>query len=226
VPHSTTRGFQGASLSSANLRGALLSYAQLQGAEFGYAELTGTSFDLVCAWRADARSAPYTTQTWVALPKEKNFPKCEWTAACFAELEQLIAEEVPEGKNKRAAMKRIELSLDPTKTLEGEDDMANIWAHLERYAPTLDDYRKSVAKEWRETGCAAEGAPYVLHALITRLSSYYTHMTPITNERDLKKALAVDFLDKNCAGAHGLSEADKTTLKKFAAPAAAQAPKP
>jgi hypothetical protein len=41
------------------------------------------------------------------------------------------------------------------------------------------------------------------------------------------KSLASAFLDDaHCAGAHGLSEADKAKLKKIAAPAAQQAPEP
>jgi hypothetical protein len=45
--------------------------------------------------------------------------------------------------------------------------------------------------------------------------------------RDAAKALAAAFLDEaHCAGAHGLSGADKAKLKEIAAPAAPQAPKP
>jgi hypothetical protein len=152
--------------------------------------------------------------------------ECDWTAASFAALKQLIAEKVPEGDNKRAAMERIERRLDPTKALEGEDEMAKVWAAArESVPPTPEAYEKSLAGQWRELGCTAEGAPYVLHALIARLSS--ADSSPFRDQSAAVKTLASDFLDEaHCPGAHGLSEADKATLKKIAATVAPPAPKP
>lgn len=58
--------------------------------------------------------------------------------------------------------------------------------------------------------------------LIRRQSAPVEHR----DQSDAAKALASAFLDEaHCAGAHGLSEADKAELKKIAARAAAQAPK-
>jgi hypothetical protein len=68
-----------------------------------------------------------------------------------------------------------------------------------------------------------EGAPYVLRALLARL---HGDVSPFAEDSPEKTKLAAAFLDENCAGAHGLSEKDKAELKKIAAPAAAQAPKP
>ncbi|MDQ6869835.1 MAG: hypothetical protein M3178_16310 [Pseudomonadota bacterium] len=79
--------------------------------------------------------------------------------ASFAALKQLIAREVPEGIDRHDAMARIEERLDPTKTLEGEDEMAKIWAARESDTPPPEVYERSLAGIWRETGCAAEGAP-------------------------------------------------------------------
>jgi hypothetical protein len=92
-----------------------------------------------------------------------------WTAASFVALKQLITEEVPEqptvevseGGAKRTEMARIEHSLDPTNALEGEDEMATKWAAREREAPAPEAYRKSLAKQWRAVGCAAEGTTHV-----------------------------------------------------------------
>jgi hypothetical protein len=84
---------------------------------------------------------------------------------------------------------------------------------------------KSLAGEWRKTGCAAEGAPYVLHALIVRLGNHFT--SRFRDQSDEARALASDFLDEaHCPGAHVLSDDDKAVLKKIAASAAPQAPKP
>jgi hypothetical protein len=125
--------------------------------------------------------------------------------------------------SKRFAMDRIERRLDPDKALKDEDELAKIWAARESEAATREKYEKNAAGRWRETGCAAEGAPYVLHALIAGLSS---PLSPFHYQIDAAKALADAFLDEpNCPGAHGLSEADRAELKKIAAPAAPQAPK-
>jgi uncharacterized protein YjbI with pentapeptide repeats len=216
---------QGASLDYTQLQGASLDHAHLQGASLDHAQLQGASFVDVCAWRADARQADWK-DTRVALkgPKVNKVPICDWTAASFAELKKLIAKEVPEGNSRRSAMERIEQRLDPTKPLDGEDEIAKIWAAREREVPTLEAYEKNLTGQWREAGCAAEGAPHVLHAFVARLSGY---TSPFRGRSEEAKALATAFLDEaHCAGAHGLSEADKATLNEIAAPAAPQAPKP
>jgi hypothetical protein len=133
----------------------------------------------------------------------------------------LIGKEVP----------KIEQRLDPTRPLKGEDEMAKVWAAREGDSPTPEAYAKSLAGQWRELGCAAEGAPYVLHALIARLSRIArlssADSSPFRFQSYAAEALASAFLDEaRCPGAHGLSEADKAKLKEIAALAAPQAPKP
>ena len=185
----------------------------------------------VCVWRADARSAAWK-DTRVARPETRpegsfgEFFYCSWAGDSFAELKLLIAAEVPEGEIRDGAMERIEQHLDPTKTPEGEDEdeLAKIWAAREREAPTPEAYEKVQARQWGELGCAAEGAPYVVHALIARLSGVDTSDR---DQSDAAKSLASAFLDEaHCPGAHGISPADKADLKKIAAPAAPKAPKP
>jgi hypothetical protein len=102
--------------------------------------------------------------------------------------------------------------LDPAKALEGEDEMAKIWAAHERESPSPEDYAKSLERQWLELGCATVGAPYVLHGLIAELS--YPDFSPFRDQSDAAKALAVAFLDEaHCPGAHGRSEADKAELE-------------
>jgi len=121
-------------------------------------------------------------------------------------------------------MRRIEQNLDPSKARTGEDEMATIWAAHERETPAPEVYAKSLAGQWRELGCAAEGAPYVLHGLIARLRWWDS---PFRDRSDEATSVAAAFLDEaHCLGAHGLSEADKAILKEIAAPAAPQTPKP
>ena len=147
---------------------------------------------------------------------------CDCTAASFAALKQRIAAEVPEGDIKHEAMEKIERRLDPTKVLKGEDEMAKVWAARERESPTPSVYAKGLADQWHKTGCAAEVAPYVLHGLIAQLNDPFD--SPLRGQSDAAKDLAAAFLDENCAGARGLSEADKAKLKKIAAAAEPQAP--
>lgn len=169
------------------------------------AQLQGASFVDVCVWRAEARQA-----AWKDTRVARAHPKCDWNADSFTELKQLIAKDVPEEFARRFATERIEHRLDPVKALEGEDEMAKIWAAREREAPTPEVYEKSLA----ETDCAAEGAPYVLHALIDRLSSPVS--SPFRDQSDTAKALAAAFPDEaHCPGGRGLSDADKAALKEI-----------
>ncbi len=102
--------------------------------------------------------------------------------------------------------------------------MAKVWAARERETPTPEAYVKNLAVVWRELGCTADGAPYVLHGLVAQLSDPI--LSPFQHQSGWAKKLASDFLYENCAGAHGLSEEDKATLKEIAAPAAPQPPTP
>ncbi len=221
---------QGASLFGALLQGASFYGAQIQGTTLDFAQLQSASFHVVCIWRADARKADWGDSRVSAAQnglKGKYNDKCDWSANSFVALKQLIAEKVPNGPHRRFAMERIEQRLDPdpTKTLEGEDEMAKIWSAREDEDLVNTNYEISLARQWRELGCAAEGAPYVPHGLVAHLSNRLS--SPFNDDSDAAKALAADFLDEgHCAGAHGLSEADKAELKKIRDTPPPQAPKP
>jgi hypothetical protein len=119
-------------------------------------------------------------------------------------------------------MATIKQRLDP-KSWDGEDETAKIWAAREGMSPTPEASAKTLAGQWRKLGCAAEGAPYVLHGLVRQLSD--TWSSPFRDQSDAAKDLAADFLhEAHCAG--GLSEDDKANLKRTAVPAALPAPKP
>jgi uncharacterized protein YjbI with pentapeptide repeats len=218
---------QCASLDGAQLQGASLEHTRLQGASFVQTQLQGASFVHVCVWRADARQADWG-DTRIAGPEtgpEADTRLCVWTVDSLAALKRLLAEAAVGDTPAGEAFEIIEQRLDPPKALEREDEMAKIWAARERESPAPEAYEKSLAGQWRELGCAADGAPYVLRGLITQLTN--RDSSRFRDQSDVAKALASAFLDEaHCAGAHGLSEADKATLKKIAAPAAPQAPKP
>jgi hypothetical protein len=84
---------------------------------------------------------------------------------------------------------------------------------LERASHTSDDvYEAALAKRWRELGCAAEGAPYVIGGLLRQLE----FEGPFAEESPQKHILARAFLDEeHCAGAHGLTEDEKARLRQM-----------
>jgi len=102
-------------------------------------------------------------------------------------------------------MTGIEPRLDPTKGWQGEGKIAEAWAALGSFSPALDAYEKGLAKQLRQTGCAADGGPFVLTGLLNRLEDMKTPQ---------ESALAAQFLDeKHCPGAHGLSPDAKAKLE-------------
>jgi uncharacterized protein YjbI with pentapeptide repeats len=213
---------QGASLEEAELQGASLGGAQLQGAVLDRAEIQGASLDQVFVWRAVAPNAdgartiePETApkyeevncSTVMAPPTLLGPPPevCDWSVDAFAALKRLIEAQVPPGDRRELALRRIG-RLDPDDTkVEWESDT---WHALKRASPPPKDYEKILAGILRDAGCAAEGAPYVIRRLLR-------------SHQELTRALAPTFLDEaNCPGAHGLSEEDKSALRKIRGPAA------
>jgi uncharacterized protein YjbI with pentapeptide repeats len=247
-------GLQGASLDHAQLHGATLDSAGLQGASLVGAKLQGTSFRNVFVWRADGGAANWKDTRVAGVnigPKKRCYEPgpppigydkdkvCNWTADTFEDLKRLIAKQIPEGYRREAAMKRIEERLDPGKNLPGEEEMAKIWTDhsptpvvhktyaeaMRAIASASEDYENSLAEQWHEIGCADEGAPYVLRALLRRLDD--RDISPFASISPERAKLAADFLDEShCLGAHGLSEADRAKLKKIAATGTPPAPKP
>ncbi len=113
--------------------------------------------------------------------------------------------------------------LDPSKALERETEMAKVWADQERSSPAPEVYEKSLAAQWQKTVGAADGAPYVLRALLRRLE--IPSHSPFAEDSPEVPKLAAAFLKPDCAGARGLSEAEIAKLKALAAKAPPPAPK-
>jgi hypothetical protein len=125
-------------------------------------------------------------------------------------------------------LERIE-RLHPHLPLEGEHEMAKAWTILGQRFSNSETFEKIVAEQWRELGCASEGAPYVLNSLLRRLSYLYLPLP----QSAARPALAAAFLKENCAGARELTETQKAELKAYLSRAPAsgpeqspQAPKP
>jgi hypothetical protein len=88
--------------------------------------------------------------------------------------------------------------------------MAQTWAELQSSSLTLCAYEEELFNQWQRIGCAVGGAPYVLTALIHMLRD---HLSPFKYDSPQLARLEAEFLKKYCAGARGLSEETKGTLK-------------
>ena len=218
---------QGAELDNAGLRGASLDYAQLQGASLDGAQLEGASLHNVFAWRAnvlkargknairaDAETDPNKTCLRLNIYVDSE---CVSPATWFDKQKRIIITEVPEGKSRRDTVIRIE-RLDPTRKFEGEDEISKDWANLNLSSLALQRYEQILAEEFRATGCAFEGAPYVVRRLIGRFDTF-DEMSPEPFK------LADAFLDeKTCPGSQGLSESEKVKLREISAHGMVRAP--
>jgi uncharacterized protein YjbI with pentapeptide repeats len=211
---------QGANLSGASLQGANLRAAQLQGADLSGAKLQGASLSNVFVWRADGRSAD-AKGAWidkvVSGPKQfcgnQNGPiGCDWSAVWWSDFKKRIEHEILEDARRAEALKRLDPRLDPAKPLNNEAEMAQRWAELQSSSLSQSAYEEELLNQWQRIGCAADGASYVLRAFIQRLQS---GLSPFMFESPQLARLAAEFLKEDCAGARGLSEAAKETLKAF-----------
>jgi hypothetical protein len=97
-------------------------------------------------------------------------------------------------------LKRLDPRLDPAKPLEGEAEMAQRWTELQNSSLTSSAYEKELFNQWQRIGCAVDGAPYVLTALIQTLRS---HMSPFKYNSPQLERLEAEFLKEDCAGARG-----------------------
>jgi uncharacterized protein YjbI with pentapeptide repeats len=211
---------QGAKL-GASLRGANLDGAQLQGADLSYAQLQGASLRNVFVWRADA---PLANPKGARISMVESEPKlgcgagpdgpigCDWSAEWWSGFKKGIEHEVLQGAMRAEVLKRLEPRLDPEKPLKGEVQMAQRWAELQSSSLTLDAYEEELFNEWHRIGCAVDGTPYVLTALIQRLRF---SRSPFRYNSPQLGRLEAEFLKEDCAGARGLPENTKEILKEL-----------
>jgi uncharacterized protein YjbI with pentapeptide repeats len=200
---------QGAQLEGAQLQGALLNFAQLQGAQLQGAQLQYALLLGAFTWRADIRQAGKRGARVVdpkvdaqqACPKPDPTDKpCDWSVESYRMLRLMLLNPIPPSITQ----------LDPSGGLPPKDEgeIAKTWTDIRDSPPTLEAFEKGLADQWRETGCVAEGAPYALLGLIHGLS----YLGPFSEGE--KSALAGSWLfEEQCAGAHGLSESDRATLR-------------
>jgi uncharacterized protein YjbI with pentapeptide repeats len=198
---------QAASLEDAQLQGASLDRAQLQGASLNEAQLQGASLEGVCTWRTDARTAAAD----LALIKADQ--DCIWRPGDFDEIKHLISESFRRDDAREVALDHIDRLTNPEKPLDKEQDMADWWKKRSGRPPPID-YERAVFTAWRDAGCAAVGAPYVISRLVRRFryhdSVYFKEGSPQPSN------LAREFLKPTCEGARGLAADDTALLKELA----------
>jgi hypothetical protein len=208
----------GAVLVSAQLQGTLLSEAQLQGADLSRAQFQDASIDNAFVWLTqtqdvDAKGAQIsnvnTMPTYFGLGTlgrqcSSGLP-CAWNAEAFERLRQIIDKGVPDGQN---ALRNID-RLNPAKQLLWRPDF---WDLLKHSSPEPKDYEKALASRLQQIGCAAQGAPHVIHGFIK--SGFDKRFI---SDSAQAVSVAQAFLDHKCQGARGLSEEDKATLQKMTA---------
>jgi uncharacterized protein YjbI with pentapeptide repeats len=209
---------QGADLRSALLQGANLASAQFQGTDLSGAKLQGASLRNVFVWRADARftdAKDAWIDTVVSGPKQfcgnRNGPAgCDWSDVWWSDFKKRIEHEFLQGAMPTEVLKRLDPRLDPAKPLKDEAEMAQRWAELQSSSVTLSAYEEELFNQWQRIGCAADGAPYVLTALIKTLQS---HLSPFKYNSSQLERLEAEFFKEDCVGARGLSEDTKEILK-------------
>jgi hypothetical protein len=191
-------------------------------------QLQGASLQKAFVWRADARTADTADARINSVetgPKEPAASEgvVDWSIGSFNRLKERIRREVPEGAaylagqwklpNLRAgALARVEQRLNPEMPLQDEKQMAEHWDKLQTLSPMPEAYEAKLAEQWQQIGCSANGAPYVVTALIGRMRFLSSPFAPGSAQ---VPQLAANFLKDACNGARGLSEHAKGVLEEL-----------
>jgi uncharacterized protein YjbI with pentapeptide repeats len=224
---------QGAWLHSAQLQGANLDQAQLQGAwlyeprlegafaAVADARLEGASLRHTYVWRTNP--PPNTNGAFVAAPEPGpkysglDCPRaeCDWSEASYAALRSLIENSAPlVGRRDQALANRRDQALAQVATIGkppyvADEASAKAWTDLAiESARSAGSYFNMLAKIFKEIGCAADGAPYVIGGLIPRLDGRFEH-----NPGQEAEVVAAFLDEAKCPGARGLSEENKAKLQ-------------
>jgi uncharacterized protein YjbI with pentapeptide repeats len=205
---------QGANLDNAQLQGAVLALADTQGVPLNVARLDGASLRHAYVWRTNPLIAadalvdapePGPKYLWLDCPAGE----CNWSKTSYEALKSLIENSVPTVGGRYQALWRIAILEKPPYI--AYEVWAKAWTDLAKgSAGSAGSYFDTLAKIWKGIGCAADGAPYVIGALISRLDH--------RSGRNLSKwaEVAGAFLDEpRCPGARGLSEENKAKLQEI-----------
>jgi len=209
-------GLGGASLDLAQLQGANLDFTQLQGASLFHAQLQGASLRDDYVWRTNPPSntngafidAPEPGPKYSGLDCPIDKEPCDWSERSYATLRSLIETSVPLVDLRDQALQRIATLEKPPYV--ADEGSAKAWTDLaNESARSAGSYVNTLAKMFEKIGCAADGAPYVIGALTTRLYRFGRNPSE-------QAEVAAAFLDEaKCPGAHGLSEENRAKLREI-----------
>jgi hypothetical protein len=94
--------------------------------------------------------------------------------------------------------------------LQDEKQMAEHWDKLQTLSPIPEAYEARLTEQWQQIGWSANGAPYVVTALIGRMRFLSSPFAPGSAQ---VPQLAANFLKDECNGARVLSEHAKGILE-------------
>ena len=127
------------------------------------------------------------------------------------------------------ALNRIDPRLNPAPAEPRPDDLAidDWWKKRDASLPSRAAHEAEMAKHWDQAGCQARGAPHVVRALTRSLAAdnrFFGRVSPFEPGSPHPAKLAAAFLAESCAGAHGLSADDRSTLQQLIPSAASPTP--
>jgi uncharacterized protein YjbI with pentapeptide repeats len=193
----------GVSFRCVHLQGTLIHYTQLQGASLKRAQLGGASLDGARLQGAslDHAQLGYAFLDYAQL-EAAHSPEARFQGASLF---------YPFGNESYASKAPKDAYLIPipssTPLLEEKERILQVTGDQPKVL-SRDDYEKELAGWLKTAGCAPVGAPFVLHGLLSNLVSRFRQGSPQLAD------LATTFLDeKQCRGAHGLSDRDRFELQ-------------
>ncbi len=210
-----------ASLAKADLRGANLYKAWLQGASFANAQLRGTSLEGAFMWKTDFRNvkleAPGVRTTGVEVGP--TLPSCEGPkndgcdpANTPDRLKQTIERYMPDGEARARALARLAPSLGPGEPRQ-DNEISRSWIDLMvSHEARETRLEQDLENLWREIACAAEGAPFVIMAMLGAPDD----PNAFRLKHEQLHGLAAALLNENCAAKSAIPEFTAMQLKGFA----------
>ncbi len=209
---------RGVSLAGADLRGANLAEAYLQGASFQGANLAGASLKGAVVWRTDFRSIKAEKPgVRVVEAVKASDPSCKGLdrERCAAPVDvqaihRAIDRYVLDGEVKDLMLGRLRPNLDPDRPAPGEGEIKASDALVENPAGTQIVHERELHKLWKELGCAADGAPFVLASFVHTL--FDEKAVRFKPDSDELSHLAKELSQPACAGSIVMSEETKMRL--------------
>jgi len=222
---------QGASLQSANLNGTHFLNAQLQGATLFYAHIEGANLTFASLQgsfldRADLRNTIMIStnlegasldfanvqyanlngaQFLKASLQSANFDNTAFGQSDFSGAD-LYAANIQHASTDQAIFQNTVLdAVNPAQV------QAALQHRFQVIGITQQKYDDSLADEWKELGCSAASAPYVLGGLIDQM----TTLNPFGRGSPELSQLASDFLSPDCKGNVGLSDDERASLESL-----------